>query len=151
VNRSTGKSPFEIVYGIQPRGITELRDLNQDEFRSVGVENFATEMQKLHDRVREKLQDNSQKYKSRIDQRRREVQFEVGDEVLAHLRKERFPRGTYNKLKMKKIGPCRILRKFTANAYEIELPDNVGISSIFNVADLYPYKRDEAGESDDQK
>jgi hypothetical protein len=53
VNMSTGKSPFEIVYGIQPRGITELRYLNQDEFRSVGVEDFATEMQKLHDRVRE--------------------------------------------------------------------------------------------------
>jgi len=32
------------VYGIQPRGIIELRDLNQDEFRSVGEEDFATEM-----------------------------------------------------------------------------------------------------------
>jgi hypothetical protein len=151
MNKTTGKTPFEIVYGIQPRGIRELRDLNQDEFKSAGVEDFATEMQKLHDRVREKLQDNNLKYKNRVDQKRREFQFEVGDEVLAHLRKERFPRGTYNKLKMKKIGPCRILRKFAANAYEIELPDNVGISSIFNVADLYPYRRDEAGESDDQK
>jgi hypothetical protein len=55
VNRSTGKSPFEILYGIHPSGITELRDLNQDEFRSAGVEDFAMEMQKLHDRVREKL------------------------------------------------------------------------------------------------
>jgi hypothetical protein len=36
--------------------------------------------------------------------------------------------------------PCRILRKFSANAYEIELPDNIGISPIFNVADLYPYQ-----------
>ena len=52
---------------------------------------------------------------------------------------------------MKKIGPCRILRKFAANAYENELLDNVGISLIFNVADLYPYRRDEAGELDDQK
>jgi hypothetical protein len=26
------------------------------------------------------------KYKNRVDQKRREVQFEVGDEVLAHLR-----------------------------------------------------------------
>jgi hypothetical protein len=75
----------------------------------------------------------------------------VGDDVLAHLRKPRFPRGTYSKLKMKKIGPCMILRKFVANSYEIELPDNVGISPIFNVVDMYPYKRDEAGESYDQR
>jgi hypothetical protein len=26
INRSTGKSPFQIVYGMQPRGIFELRD-----------------------------------------------------------------------------------------------------------------------------
>jgi hypothetical protein len=74
----------------------------------------------------------------------------VGDEFLAHLRKERFPRGTYNKLKMKNIGPCKILRKFAANAYEIEFLDNVGISPIFNVADLYPYSSDDAGKLDDQ-
>jgi hypothetical protein len=151
VNKSTRKSPFEIVYGIQPRGIIELIDPNQDEFRSVGAEHFVTEMQKLHDKVREQLQDNNQKYKSRVDQKRREVQFEVGDEVLAHFGKERFPRGMYSKMKMKKIGPCRILRKFTSNAYEIELSDNIGISTIFNVVDLYPYRRDEAGESYDQK
>jgi hypothetical protein len=151
VNRITRKSPFKIVYGIQPRGITEFRYLNKYEFRSVGAEDFATEMQILYDRVREKLQDSRKKFRNRVDQKRREVQFEVGDEVLANLRKERFPRATYNKLKMKKIGPCSILKKFATNAYEIELPDNVGISLIFNVADLYPYRRDDAGELDDQK
>ena len=74
----------------------------------------------------------------------------MGDPVLAHLRKERFPMGTYNKLKMKKIGPCKILRKFDANAHEIELPDGVGISPIFNVSYLYPYRKDDIEGSEDQ-
>jgi hypothetical protein len=97
------------------------------------------------------LQSSSQEYKRRSDQHRRELQFEFGDLILAHLRKERFPRGTYNKLKMKKIGPCKVIRKFGANAYEIELPDGVGISPIFNVTDFYPYRVEEARAEDEQE
>ena len=33
-----------------------------------------------------------------------------------------------------------MLRKFSSNAYEIELPSNLGISPIFNALDLYPFK-----------
>lgn len=29
VNRSTGKSPFEIVYGLHPRGVLELKDVGK--------------------------------------------------------------------------------------------------------------------------
>ena len=71
--------------------------------------------------------------------KRREKKYEVVDLVLAYLKRDRFPKGEYNKLKMKNIGPCRILRKFSANSYELEMPTGVGISPIFNVADLYPY------------
>jgi hypothetical protein len=52
---------------------------------------------------------------------------------------------------MKKIGPCKILRKFEENAYEIEFPDDVGISPIFNVAYLYPYREYETGREENQR
>ena len=66
--------------------------------------------------------------------------FEVGDEVMFHLKKGRFPVETYSKLKMKKFGPCKILRNFdSGNAYEFELLDDMDISPIFNVVDIYKY------------
>jgi hypothetical protein len=107
-------------------------------------------MKELHSQVKERLQNLSQEYKRRAYQHRRQIQFEVGDLILAHLRKERFPKGTYNKLKMKKIGPCQVLKKFGANAYEIELPDGIKISLIFKISYLYPYKAKEAEVGDEQ-
>ena len=66
--------------------------------------------------------------------------FEVGDEMIVHLKKDKFHFGTYNKLKMKKFGPCIILRKFNhSNAYEFEFLNDMDISPIFNVVDLYKY------------
>jgi hypothetical protein len=75
----------------------------------------------------------------KVDLKRREVNHEVGDMVLDHLRREIFPRGEYNKRKLKKIGPCKVLRRFSKISYELELPTRIGISPTFNVTNLYPY------------
>lgn len=40
VNRSTGRTPFEIVTGAHPRGISELRDISSEDQRSVEAEEF---------------------------------------------------------------------------------------------------------------
>jgi hypothetical protein len=58
-NRSTGKIPFQILYGMQPRGVSELRDLEQGEIRSIGAEDFTAEMQKLHGKIKEQLQSSN--------------------------------------------------------------------------------------------
>ena len=52
---------------------------------------------------------------------------------------------------MKNIGPCRVIRKFGANTYEIELPNGVGISPIFNITNLYPYRAEEARAEEEHK
>ena len=57
-----------------------MRDLGRDEFRSAGKQDFAVEIQKLHDRIKGQLHNSSQRCKSRVDQRRREMNFEVQEQ-----------------------------------------------------------------------
>ena len=54
---------------------------------------------------------------------------------------------------MKRFGTCKILKKFdSGNAYEVELSNDMNISPIFNIANLYKYHEleDEVVVSDDQ-
>ena len=72
--------------------------------------------------------------------KRRYKEFHIGGEVIVHLRKEHFPVGTYNKMKMKKFGLCKIVKNHDfGNAYEVELPAELNISLVFNILDLIEY------------
>ena len=54
-NISTCKSPFQIVYGMHPRGVHELRDLGPNQKRSADGKEFANAIQELHEEVKQKL------------------------------------------------------------------------------------------------
>ena len=52
VNRSTGKSPFQIVYGSSPKNAYELRQLDKSEISSAEAKDFAEHLKKIHEEVR---------------------------------------------------------------------------------------------------
>ena len=106
---------------------------------SQAAENMAERIQAMQEEVRQKLEATNAKYKEVADKKRCEKIFNIGDLVLVYIRKERFPVGTYNKLKDKKYGPFQITKKINNNAYMVALPPDMNISSTFNVADLYDY------------
>ena len=100
---------------------------------------FAEHLQQLQEDVRHKLQLSNDSYKILADAARRQQTFTEGDLVMVYLCHDRFPIGTYHKLKYKKIGPCKILKRINDNAYEVSLLDNLNISPVFNVADLHKF------------
>lgn len=77
-------------------------------------------------------------HKSKVDVHRRKLEFKEGNLVVVYLRNERFSVNTYNKLKQRKFGPCRALKKVGPRAYCIEIPTKFSISPTFNLCDLYP-------------
>ena len=90
--------------------------------------------------MKNQLEKSNVTYKLGVDRKIQVHSFAKGDLVYAHLRKERFLRGTYNKMKLKNIGPCKILRKISNNAYVLEFPKDLETSSTLNIYDLYKFE-----------
>ncbi|GKD76902.1 RNA-directed DNA polymerase [Tanacetum coccineum] len=114
-SRTTGKTTFEVVTGVNPitpLDLTLLLILNA-------------------------------KYKERVDRHRKKVVFKEGDLVWIRLGKESFPTGRFGKLQPRADGPYHVLKRINDNAYKIDLPGEYHVSATFNVADLSPYVTDE--------
>ncbi|GJS17446.1 putative nucleotidyltransferase, ribonuclease H [Tanacetum coccineum] len=147
VNRSLGNLlrclvGDHVVYSAQPRGPLDLMSLPVFGFVPKKVQDFVEGLHEVHKAVRDNLVRANSKYKHDANQKRRQVDFEVGDFVWAVLTKDRFPVGEYNKLSAKKIGPLEIVEKINSNAYRLKLPSHIRCSDVFNVKHLLPYHSD---------
>lgn len=90
MNRSTGRSPFQIMHGSSPRTAPELWKLEQGERTSAKVEDFVGHIKTLHEEVHAHISMMNLQYKARENQKRRHKKFQVGDLVMVYLRKERW-------------------------------------------------------------
>nr|GEY30148.1 putative reverse transcriptase domain-containing protein [Tanacetum cinerariifolium] len=142
VNRSTGFSPFQVVYSAQPRGPLNLMTPHVSSYVPTRVQDFVAGLHDVHKAVRDNQVRANSKYKQDADQKRKHVDFEVGDLVWAVLSKDRFPVGEYNKLSANKIGPLEIMEKMNSYAYCWKLPSHIRCSDVFNVKHQLPYHGD---------
>ena len=51
-NRSTGRSPFEVVYSLHPRGILDLKDVDKLAGDSGYANDFSLSMKEIHDSIK---------------------------------------------------------------------------------------------------
>ena len=58
-NRTTGKSPFEIIYDMHPRGLCELRCLGNMDQISGQAKDFVQTMKEIQEKVKKTIQDST--------------------------------------------------------------------------------------------
>jgi hypothetical protein len=100
-------------------------------------------MLKMHETTKENIECMNAKYIISGDKGRKQLDFEPGDLVWLHLRKERFPDLRKSKLMPRADGLFKVLEKINENAYNLDLPADFGVSPTFNIANLKPYLGEE--------
>jgi hypothetical protein len=139
VYSTTQLCPFEIVYGFKPLASIDLLSLPLQERSNIDALKCAAYVKKIHEKTKEAIKKKAKYYAEWANKHRKKVTFEPGDFVWIHLRIECFPEKCKSKLMPRGDGPFRVLAKTNDNAYKIELPEDYGVSTTFNVADLTPY------------
>ncbi|CAL2280677.1 unnamed protein product [Prunus armeniaca] len=134
------KTPFEGAYGLKPQNVLDLVPLPEEMKMSDDGEVLTDQVKRVHEEVRAVIKASNESSAAAANQHLKVKDFEEGDMVWVHLKKERFPKGTYHKLKSKMFGPYKVLKKMSSIAYMIELPPDLQISPYFNVSDLYLFE-----------
>ncbi|PRQ21796.1 putative nucleotidyltransferase, Ribonuclease H [Rosa chinensis] len=138
-NRSTVRSPFEIVTGLLPRKPIDLIPLPLEARPSAEAEFFCSHIPNIHDDVRRRIALSNEGYKAHADLRRRLVALNGDDMVLVRIKPERYTPGISKKLHPRTAGPYKVLKKISDNAYVLDVPEDMGINNVFNVEDLTLY------------
>ena len=137
-------SPFQVVYGFNPRASIDLLPLPTCERLNLDAKKRAEFILKLHDTTKKNIESMTEKYKIAGSKGRKEIKFEPGDLVWLHLRVDRFSELRKSKLMSRADESFKIIEKINDNAYKLDLPADFGVTPTFNISDLKPYLGEEA-------
>jgi hypothetical protein len=140
---TTKVSPFQVVYGFNPRAPINILPLPTSERIHDDAKERAEFILKMHETTKHNIEKMTEKYRVAGSKGKREVKLEPGVLVWLHLRKDRFSELRKSKLMPRADGTFKIIEKINDNAYKIELPFEFGVSPTFNILDLRPYLGEE--------
>lgn len=132
VNRSTGKTPFHIIYGHKPQWHPGIASSNLG--NSPEANELAEWIRKIRDKCSAMLE---HEHRSPLA----ETRFSVGDYVWLAATNIKTRRPS-KKLDDKKLGPFEIKEVISSHAYHLKLPPTMKIHNVFHTNLLYPYKED---------
>ena len=138
VQASTQRSPYELLYGQQPRTPLDVA-LDPLLSRVPAAKERADRLREGFEFARGKLVQAQQRQARNADRHRRLVQLAVGDEVLLSTDGLEL-RGQNNKLCSPFVGPFAITEVVNANAFRLALPPQMeALHPVFNISRLKPY------------
>ncbi|QRW18204.1 Transposon Tf2-12 polyprotein [Rhizoctonia solani] len=138
---STGKSPFQICYGYNPRFT-----VGQKSDESVpNADKHAEFLEKGYDEVKATLSISQERMKHFYDQRHREEEeIQVGNKVWLSHQNISTDRPSI-KLSHKKLGPYLVIEKIGSHAYKLQLPHTMRIHPVFHINLLTKFHPDPHG------
>ncbi|GJV94407.1 RNA-directed DNA polymerase [Tanacetum coccineum] len=138
-NKTIGRSPFMVVYGLNPKTPLDLAVLDTSTKFNQEASDRAADIKALHQLVHDKITKSNELIKCRRDKGRKHILFQLGDLVWVYFRKDRFPAKRRSKLSPRGEGLFKILTKVNDNAYKVDLPGTPTAAATFNVTNLQPY------------
>ena len=129
--RSLGITPFQAVYGRLPPPLVYFGDRDTP---STALDEQLKERDVTLGALKEHLKFAQEKIKRSADQKRRDVEYEVGDMVFLKIRPYRqvsLRKRRNEKLAPKFFGPYKIIEKIGPVAYKLELPASSSIHLVF--------------------
>ena len=133
---SSGKAPFEILYGRKCR--TPLNWSETGERQLLGND-LITEAEEMCKVIRDNLKAAQSRKKSYYDSKHRDLACEIGDHVYLRVSPMKGTRrfDIKGKLAPRYVGPLKIVSKRGDLAYQLELPSNfANVHDVFHVSQL---------------
>jgi hypothetical protein len=139
-HESTGLTPFQVVFGVSPRYSfdwrkrTDLTDGVSDGDRTNRqmAQDFARRAKKAWDLAREGLEKAQEQQAAQANKKRREPDFDVGDEVYISKKGWSTDRPS-TKLDHQNAGPFPITEKIgEGRAFRVRLPESMKVHDVFH-------------------